>query len=308
MPLPRSLLCAALAASLLAAPAAQARFGKRSKSSTHEASPSGDGVHGASAIGTDDDDEDDGDDDDGDTPSSESPDSSSDSGGGGGFARGLGEELVGSLMEVMVQALVYAIANSGTHLDGAPEASLAPGQGRALRHAVPLSVRMGVQGLMLRGEGSGADMFFGFEGWRFGLETHVLRLSLPAEDGLGGTDRLTLVEAHLSHALYVSEPVRVRVEGGVSTARGPDATFVGPSLAVSLEACVLGPLDLEARAQVTPLPYRQLDGRVGLALHLGGLMLRGGWRGLFLDDQGGVDGIAHQERLHGPYAGVGFTF
>ncbi len=304
MPSPRALLSAALAASLLASPAAHARFGKRTQPKEHTSS-SDDKVHEASAIGTDDDDDDE---------DEEAPSSGSDgdtledgSGVGGSFARGVGEQLVGSLMEVMVQALIYAIANGGTH-HGGPEEPAEPGERRTLRHAAPLSVRMGSQGLMWRGPGSGADIFLGVEGERLGAEAHVLRLWLPAEDGTGARDYLTLVQAHVSHAVYVSEQLRVRAEGGVSTARGPDATFMGPSLALSLEACVLGPLDVEARAQVTPLPYQQLDGTAGLALHLGGLTLRGGWRGLFLDDQGGVDGIDHQERLHGPYLGAGFTF
>jgi hypothetical protein len=299
MPSPRVLLSAALAASLLASPAAHARFGKRTQPREHTSS-SDDKVHEASAIGTDDDD------DEAEAPSSDD-DTLEDSGGGAGgaFAHSLGEQLVGGLIEVMVQALVYAIAHGGTHNESVPED---PGEGRPLRHAVPLSVRMGSQGLMWRGTGSGADMFLGVEGQRFGAEAHVLRLWLPAEDGSGARDYLTLVQAHVSHALLVSEQLRVRAEGGVSTARAPDATFIGPSLGLSLEACVLGPLDVEARMQVTPLPYHQLDGSVGLALHLGGLMLRGGWRGLFLDDRGGVDGIVHQERLHGPYLGAGFTF
>jgi hypothetical protein len=302
MPSPKALLCAALAVNLLAAPAAQARFGKRTQPREH-ASSSDDKAHEATAIGTDDDDEDeDEDEDDGGSPAFE------DSGSGGGFAYSVGEQLVGGLVEVMLQALVYAIAHNGTHRDDGPEDPAAPEGGRPRRHAVPLSVRMGSQGLMWRGPGSGADMFLGVEGQRFGVEAHVLRLWLPAEDGSGARDYLTMVEAHLSHALYVSEALRVRAEGGVSTARGPDATFLGPSLGLSLEACVLGPLDVEARAQLTPLPFHQLDGTVGLALHLGGLTVRGGWRGLYLDDRGGVDGISHQERLHGPYLGAGFTF
>lgn len=302
MPPIRSLLCAALAVNLLAAPAAEARFGKRTQSS------SDDKAHEATAIGTDDeDDEDDGDEEDGEAPS-KSQASEVDFGSGGGFSHSLGEQLLGSLVELMVEALIFTIAHTGTHQGAGLEDPADSGSGRPERHAVPLSVRMGSQGLMWRGEGSGADMFLGVEVERFGVEAHVLRLWLPAEDGSGGRDRLTLVQAHVSHALHVSEVLRVRAEGGVSTARGPDATFIGPSLGLSLEACVVGPLDVEARLQITPLPHRQLDSTAGLALHLGGLVLRGGWRGLFLDDQGGVDGVVHQERLHGPYAGAGFTF
>lgn len=313
MPPFRVLLCAVLAASLCFAPDAEARFGKRSssgssKEGTHAATPAGD-AHEATPIGAEDDDGGD-DKDDGDSDSEKSSDGD---GCCSEAAQGLAEALLGALirgmLEGMLEGLAHAIAHSGTHLEGEPvDDELEPGQTRGRRHAVPLSLRLGAQGLVLRGDAGGVDMFLGLEGRRFGMAAHVVRLGLPADDGADGTDRLTLVEAHLSHTLYVHEVVRLRAEAGMSIARAPDVTLMGPSLALSVEACVLGPLDVEARAQLTPLPYRQVDATAGLALHLGSFMLRGGWRGLFLDDMGVVDGISHQERLHGPYAGGGFTF
>ncbi|MBZ4416856.1 hypothetical protein [Myxococcus sp. RHSTA-1-4] len=304
MPSPRALLCAVLAVSLVFAPGAEARFGKRSTSDTSK-----EGAHEATAIGVEDDEDDKDDDEDSRkerrSQAAESPDGDGCCSEAG---RGLAEALLGALFQAMLEGMAHAIAHGGTHQEGEPEAGLARGERGERRHAVPLSLRMGAQGLVLRGEAGGADMFLGMEGRRFGVDAHVLRLALPADDGTSGTDRLTLVEAHVSHALYVHEQARFRVEAGVSTARAPDVTLIGPSVALSIEACVLGPLDVEARAQLTPLPYRQLDGTAGLALHLGAFVLRGGWRGLFLDDMGVVDGISHQERLHGPYAGGGFTF
>lgn len=35
--------------------------------------------------------------------------------------------------------------------------------------------------------------------------------------------------------------------------------------------------------------------------------LRGGWRGLVLDDRGLVDGEQHRDRFNGPYAGLGLS-
>ena len=298
MPSPRALLYAVLAVSLVFAPDAEARFGKRSTSDTSKEE-----AHEATAIGVEDDEDDD--EDSRKERRSQSAESSDGDGCCSEAGRGPAEALLGALFQAILEGMAHAIAHGGTHLEGEPEAGLARGE---RRHAVPLSLRMGAHGLVLRGEAGGADMFLGMEGRRFGVDAHVLRLALPADDGTSGTDRLTLVEAHVSHALYVHEQARFRVEAGVSTARAPDVTLIGPSVALSLEACVLGPLDVEARAQLTPLPYRQLDGTAGLALHLGAFVLRGGWRGLFLDDMGVVDGISHQERLHGPYAGGGFTF
>ncbi|MCY1021075.1 hypothetical protein [Pyxidicoccus sp. MSG2] len=302
MSAPRALLSAALAASLLFAPGADARFGKRTSSDSSKEES-----HEATAIGADEDKDDDDDDDD--APSKGQGSQSSDSDGGGccgGVAHSLGEEIVGGLFRLLLEGLVYAIATNGTHMDAEPASD--PPVARELRHAAPLSMRMGMQGA-LPGEGvSVLDMSFGLEERRFGVAANVLRLALPTDDGTEGVDRLTLVEAHVSHVLYVHPRARIRAEAGVSTARAPDVTLVGPSMAISAEACLLGPLDVEARAQLTPLPYRQFDGTAGVALHLGGFVMRGGWRGLFLDDQGVVDGIAHQDSLHGPYLGMGLAF
>ncbi|MCP3162448.1 hypothetical protein [Myxococcus qinghaiensis] len=300
--------CAGLLVGLLLAAPAEARFGKRSKPSDSKSD-----THEATAIGQDDDDDDD------DDKDSDSDKGSSDSGSDdccSDSLEELGGEVVGSLFGWMLQGMVEAIASTGTHLPRRANVSLEPGVAPEVtpevsterRHAVPVSFRMGMQNLLLRDDAKGADMFVGLEFRRFGVEGHVLRLSLPADDGTDGRDRLTLSEVHLTHAFLVREQLRLRAEAGVSTAYAPDVTLVGPSVGVSFEACILGPLDFEARTQVTPWPYLQFDGTVGLALHLGSLMVRGGWRGLYLDDLGTVDGVAHQDRLHGPYLGGGFTF
>jgi hypothetical protein len=77
---------------------------------------------------------------------------------------------------------------------------------------------------------------------------------------------------------------------------------------MSAEACIAGPLDVEARMQVTPFPYRQVDASAALALHLGALVLRGGYRGLVLDDAGHVDGVVHRDGFHGPFFGLGLAY
>jgi hypothetical protein len=98
------------------------------------------------------------------------------------------------------------------------------------------------------------------------------------------------------------------VEGGAAIARAPDVTFVGPSIALSFERCLFGALDVEGRGQLVPVPHLQVDAQMGLALHLGVLSLRGGWRWLVLDDRGHVDGEQHREDFAGPYAGIGLSF
>ncbi|RKG72013.1 hypothetical protein D7W79_29765 [Corallococcus exercitus] len=171
----------------------------------------------------------------------------------------------------------------------------------------PLDVRMGLNvGAM--GGGTAGDVFLGIEGEALGFAVQGTQLTLPTDDGTSGTDELRLATVHLTWAAVSTDRVRWRVEGGVSTAVAPDITFVGPSLATSLEACVVGPLDVEARVQGTAGTYRQLDASAGLAVHLGALNLRGGVRGLILDDAGLVDGVQHVDRFVGPYAGAGFVF
>ena len=67
-------------------------------------------------------------------------------------------------------------------------------------------------------------------------------------------------------------------------------------------------LDVEGRGQFVPVPYIQVDAQAGLALRLGILTLRSGWRWLMLDDRGRVDGVVHRDYFSGPYAGLGLNF
>ncbi|QSQ18540.1 hypothetical protein JY572_36720 [Myxococcus landrumensis] len=294
-----------LAAGLLVSSGAEARFGKRSDADDtkprHGSSADPD-THEATPIGVEDSDGDD------DAPEGEKPSHSPPPDSGGCCTEPLAElggEVVGSLLGVVFAGAIETIATSGTHLSSdEPETGVSAER----RHAVPLSFRTGAQKVFLQDEGRGTDLFIALEGRRFGVEGHVALMTLPRDDGGEGEDDLTLVEAHLTYAFLVHEAVRLRAEAGVSTARAPDATFVGPSLALAVEACVVGPLDVEARAQLTPVPYLQVDASAGLALHLGALVLRGGWRGFLLDDLGSLDGVAHQDRLHGPFVGGGLTF
>jgi hypothetical protein len=170
-----------------------------------------------------------------------------------------------------------------------------------------LLVRMGVEGLALR-EGGALGFGLGIEGRRWGVSTRVTAMNLRADDGSDETDHIQLAEANVTLAAYASERGRFRVEGGVAWANAPDAIFIGPSMGLSFERCLFGALDLEGRAQWVPFPHLQLDGQLGLAVHLGMLTLRGGWRGLRLDDRGLVDGVRHRDKMTGPYAGLGLSF
>jgi hypothetical protein len=300
MSLPKVVLGGGLVASLLAAPPAEARFGKRSDS--HETSKP---VHKASAIGSDTDDTSKQDDENKNRSSKTTTVSSTDD--SFEFNSSASDDaaavILGAVFELLFSSVGQVIAHSGTHQGLPPETVSGPKPRDSMRHAVPFSFRMGVLAAPIS-NGTGVDYSLGWDVEHVGVDLRLSRLEGRAEDN-GLYDARTLSELHLTYSPIVQETLRLRVEGGVSTATRPGSVFVGPSVGLSVEACVLGPLDAEARVQVTPYPYQQVDARAGLALHLGGLMLRGGMRSLFMSDDVRPSG---QDRGFGPEFGAGFVF
>ncbi|WP_163869925.1 hypothetical protein [Myxococcus eversor] len=173
---------------------------------------------------------------------------------------------------------------------------------------VPLLVRLGAQTDWLK-DGGAMSVFMAMEGRRMGLDTRITGMTLDADDGSDKVDRITLLSARVTAALWASSRGRMRVEAGLTSAHAANIIFVGPSFGASVEACIgASPIDLEARLNATPFPHRQVDAQAGLALHLGTFNLRGGWRALYLNDAGHVDGVEHEEGFGGPYFGLGLTF
>ncbi|REG30974.1 hypothetical protein ATI61_106444 [Archangium gephyra] len=171
----------------------------------------------------------------------------------------------------------------------------------------PVMVRMGVDANALK-EGGAMGFNLGIEERRWGVSTHFTALTLNTDDGSKGKDHINLADVALTFAPLAGEHGRLRMEAGVAMARAPGITFIGPSLAMSFERCLFGPFDVEGRLQWVPLPHLQLDGQAALAMHLGTLTLRAGWRGLLLDDRGHLDGVVHRDKLGGPFAGIGLHF
>ncbi|HEX5745805.1 MAG TPA: hypothetical protein VFZ09_06155 [Archangium sp.] len=171
----------------------------------------------------------------------------------------------------------------------------------------PVMVRMGVDANALK-EGGAVGFNLGIEERHWGVATHITALTLNTDDGSEGKDHIHLADVALTFSPIASENGRLRWEAGVAMARAPDITFIGPSLALSFERCLFGPFDVEGRLQWVPLPHLQLDGQAALAMHLGTLTLRAGWRGLLLDDRGHLDGVVHRDKLGGPFAGIGLHF
>lgn len=171
----------------------------------------------------------------------------------------------------------------------------------------PVMVRLGVDANALP-DGGAVGFNLGIEERRWGVSTRFTALTLNTEDGSEGKDHIQLADASVTFSPIASERGRLRWEAGVAMARAPDITFIGPSLALSFERCLFGPLDVEGRVQWVPLPHLQLDGQAALAMHMGALTVRAGWRGLLLDDRGYLDGVVHRDRMGGPFAGLGLHF
>ncbi|WP_205507647.1 hypothetical protein [Myxococcus vastator] len=311
MPASKAVLCAALAAGvLLGTSPAQARFGKRgtsasassSRSTSRQASPSqvsrGARAHPASAIGQ------------------------RREGSRGNRrthpASAIGRERTPrrddaprrrvARVRRRPPGVIVTGALIGATRPGFASARPAQRVTRAPEDTVPLLVRMGVQGDLL-GDAGAMGLFMAMDGRRLGLDTRITGMTLPAKEGSEATDRITLLSAHASAALWAGERGRLRLEGGFASAHAPSILFVGPSFAVSAEACIgASPVDIEARIQAVPFPHRQVDAQAGLALHAGALNLRGGWRALYLNDAGHTNGEEQVERLTGPYLGLGLTF
>jgi hypothetical protein len=275
-----SLATLLLASLLLAAAPAQARFGKRSPPQS-DTGAKRDAPHAATAPDEGAADEDDADEDDGERHGV----SCGDCGGG---------------------ALLLSLFTAPRHSRGHLHADIAVG---ATQGALPLSLTLGLEGLALpQAEGGGAAVRLALEGERWGVAFRALGLGLRTDDGSYGTDNIALLDAQLTYALVSLQRIRLRLEGGVHSAQAQDVSFLSPTVGASLEACVAGPLDFEARLQVVPFPDRVVDAQAGLALHLGPFGLHGGWRGLLLDDAGLVDGVRHADALGGPYLGASVVF
>ncbi len=279
MPTLRKLLCAAfVAGAFLASGTAEARFGKSSSSKQeekkeHTNNSEGKKTHDASPVS-----------------SKRSDDCCRDSGGSSRRSRSGGS---------------VVIVDAGPRYR--PSLARAARYRRAPEPATEVMLRMGMEGQALR-DGAAGSLSLGMEGMRWGVSGTATSLALLADDGTDAVDRIHLLGAHLTYALLTSERGRLRVELGAASAHAPDITFVGPSVAASFERCLFWTLDLEGRAQLVPLPHLQLDTQVGLAMHMGSLSVRGGYRMLVLDDRGLVDGVQHRDTMAGPYLGLGLNF
>ncbi|MET0402648.1 MAG: hypothetical protein ABW123_09605 [Cystobacter sp.] len=146
---------------------------------------------------------------------------------------------------------------------------------------------------------------FQVDGQRFGFHTRLDLFNLASESGSLSRDRISLLSLGPSVLLVSNERLKWRLTGGMDVAFAPDVTMLGLGVGSGARLKLGGPVNLEANAHWTPLPYVQVSGDAGVALDLGSVLrLRGGYRATYLDDRGNVDGIAHRDLLAGPFLGM----
>ncbi len=173
--------------------------------------------------------------------------------------------------------------------------------------SAPLRVTTGVeaQGFL---SGFTLGVAASLEGERWGFAVAAQNMSLRKDNGQPGFDNLQAISAHLTFALLTGQYGRLRVEGGADSIFAPDIVVLGPTAGVSGVIWVGGPFAIEGSAMYTPWPFPQVDGKAGLAIGIGAIGLRAGWRFQLLNDQGRAGGTANTDILNGPYVGISAVF
>ncbi len=165
----------------------------------------------------------------------------------------------------------------------------------------------GVEGQGFRG-GFTLGALISLEGERWGFAASGQNIAVRADNGTDRMDHLQVATAHLTYAFLAGPYGRLRLEGGADAAFAPNLIVIGPTGGFSGTVWIGGPFAIEGSVMVTPWPYRQFDGKIGVALGLGPVGLRAGFRTQVLDDRGLVDGVVHQDAFIGPYVGLALVF
>lgn len=157
------------------------------------------------------------------------------------------------------------------------------------------------------GGGASLGLNLAFEHERIGFRSNFLGIFVPADDGSDMIDSIKLLDAHVTYALLASQRGRLRVGAGVNSAFAPDIIMAGPGISVIGVMGLMGPISGEAAFQLTPFPFTQIDWSAGLSLAMGPMGMRAGWRRIYLNDNGFVDGVAHADLFSGPYVALALS-
>ncbi len=149
------------------------------------------------------------------------------------------------------------------------------------------------------------------DGPRFGFGAAVDGFNLGSSyTGLGSSSALALGSLHATFAIASGEFGRLRAELGGSVVSWPDtinylgATSLGPDVGLSGHVGLIGPLGIEGHARYTPFPRYVVDFEGSLAIRLGPVALKGGWREVAV----GGDSVQPSLRFSGPQIGLSFLF
>lgn len=154
------------------------------------------------------------------------------------------------------------------------------------------------------GNGFNIGAGVGFEFGLAAISVSAANITVRADDGSNGWDHLQHVAGRLGITVLQGQRGRWKVEGGADAVFAPDLVVVGPTVGTSGTVWLVGPLAAEGSAYWTFYPYDQLDFRLGAAVGIGPLGLRLGWRFHLLSDRGLVDGVVHTDVFTGPYTGL----
>jgi hypothetical protein len=158
--------------------------------------------------------------------------------------------------------------------------------------------------------GDGGLLSFGMliEGVQWGVDVDGRLIEVATDDGTAGTDSLRLLNGAVTWTLFGDRTSRIRLEGGFAVAFAPDVTVVSPQVGVSMGFGFGGSWGVEGLVRASLVPHTQVEWSAGMSYAMGPLGVRAGWRRIFLDDRGIVDGVAHQDVFAGPYVGLGLAF
>jgi len=171
----------------------------------------------------------------------------------------------------------------------------------------PIRVSLGIEGQGFIG-GANLGVNAMFEGERWGVSLSAADIIVRTDDGTEGFDHIGDFTAHLTFAFLTGQYGRLRLEAGADAFVAPHLITIGPTFGMSGVVWFGGPVGLEGSVNVTPWPFTQLDGKLGLAVGIENWGLRAGWRVQVLNDRGLVDGVAHQDIFNGPYLGLSYVF
>lgn len=155
-----------------------------------------------------------------------------------------------------------------------------------------------------RGNTTALDLGMRFEGKRWGF---LVRLGAIGNPDLG-TTTFTNLTLEPTFAVVATERFRWRLRGGWGIAGNEAVSMSGLSFGSSMVLCLAGPLDFEADMTAVPFPFTRLDSTAGLALNLGVVSFRTGWRWAYQDDQRHSNGSLQSVRSSGVYGGMGLHF